>query len=120
MSEERQELPLYPFAVFQEQAMRTAKEISPEGDLMHACLGICSEAGEFADALKKSYAYDKEFDTENALEELGDILWFVALACKSLGVPMDYVAVKCIEKLYKRYPEKFSNELAQERRDKNE
>lgn len=117
MSEETN-IPDYSFNLFQAQAMRTAKDMGPEADLLHAALGLCSEAGEFADAIKGSFAYDKELDYENLVEELGDLLWFVSLACNALGIPMDQPAVACIEKLYKRYPEKFSNEAAHERADK--
>lgn len=108
----------YSFNLFQAQSMRTAKDMGAESDLMHACLGLCSEAGEFADAIKKSFAYDKELDIENLVEELGDILWFVALACKALELPMETVAINNVAKLFHRYPEKFSNEAADERADK--
>lgn len=113
-----QQLPDYTFNLFQDHAMRTAKEMSEEADLIHAALGLASEAGEFADAIKKSFAYDKELDVENLVEELGDLLWFVALASKPLGVSLEQVAMNNIAKLYKRYPEKFSNEAAHERADK--
>ena len=113
-----QQLPDYTFNLYQAQAMRTAKEMTEEADLIHAALGLASEAGEFADAIKKSFAYEKELDVENLVEELGDLLWFVALACKALNVPMDAVAVGNVAKLYKRYPEKFTNEAAHERADK--
>jgi NTP pyrophosphatase (non-canonical NTP hydrolase) len=113
-----QQLPDYTFNLFQIHAMRTAKDMGPEADLMHATLGLVSEAGEFADAIKKSYAYDKELDVENLIEEIGDIMWFCALAARSLGVPMEQPALRCIEKLMKRYPDKFSNEAAHERADK--
>lgn len=113
-----EEIPEYSFNLYQAQAMRTAKEMTEEADLIHAALGLASEAGEFADAIKKSFAYEKELDVENLVEELGDLLWFVALACKALNVPMDAVAVGNVAKLYKRYPEKFTNEAANERADK--
>ena len=113
-----QQLPDYTFNLFHMHAMRTAKDMGPEGDLMHATLGLVSEAGEFADTIKKSYAYDKDLDTENLIEEIGDIMWFCALACKSLGVPLEQPALRCIEKLMKRYPEAYSNEAAHERADK--
>jgi len=110
----------YSFAAFQEQAMRTAKDMGPEKDLLHATLGITSEAGEFSDAIKKFFAYDKELDKTNLIEEIGDLFWFCALACRSLGVSLEVPAIHCISKLEKRYPEKFTNEAAIARADKAE
>lgn len=110
--------PPYPFIVYQLQAMRTAASLeSVEEDLLHAALGICDEAGEIAKAFKGSLAYKKELNVENLVEELGDILWFVALMADRLKIPMDYIAVKNIEKLYLRYPEKFTEEDAIARAD---
>jgi NTP pyrophosphatase (non-canonical NTP hydrolase) len=114
------EMPPYTFNLFQEQAMRTAKEMEPEANLIHAALGLTSEAGEFADAIKKSFAYEKEIDLENLVEEVGDMLWFCALACHALNIPMEIPALRCIGKLYARYPEKFTNEDAIARTDKQE
>ena len=106
------------FPIYQLQAMRTAKPMEPIDDLMHAALGLAGEAGEFADAVKKNFVYGRELDRENAIEELGDILWFVALGCNALGVSMADVAQANIDKLRRRYPEKYEDELAYKRMDK--
>lgn len=106
------------FPIYQLQSMRTAKPMTPEDDLMHAALGLAGEAGEFADAIKKHLVYGRDLDRENAIEELGDVLWFVALGCTALGVSMSDVAQSNIDKLRKRYPEKYEDELAYKRLDK--
>jgi len=106
------------FLEFQALAMRTANRMGRDKDLIHAAMGLTSEAGEFMDAIKANYAYNKELDVENLIEELGDILWFVALACNSLGIPMSAPAHLCIEKLLVRYPDQFTNEGAIARADK--
>ena len=106
------------FPIYQLQAMRTAKPMEPADDLMHAALGLAGEAGEFADAIKKHLVYGRELDRENAIEELGDVLWFVALGCATLGVSMVEVAQGNIDKLRKRYPEKYEDALAHRRLDK--
>lgn len=115
---QQQNYPPYPFVLYQAQALRTAKEMDDGGNLMHAALGLADEVGEFCKAVKASFVYDKPFDTENAVEELGDILFYISLACHALKIPMDLPAVKNIEKLYKRYPDKYSNEAALARADK--
>jgi NTP pyrophosphatase (non-canonical NTP hydrolase) len=106
------------FQIYQHRAMRTAKPMEPDDDLMHAALGLAGEAGEFADAVKKHLVYGRPLDKENALEEVGDILWFCALACNVLGVDMEKVAMANIEKLKLRYPEKYADDLAHRRMDK--
>jgi NTP pyrophosphatase (non-canonical NTP hydrolase) len=85
---------------------------------MHAALGLTGEAGEFADCVKKHLVYGKELDKWNAREELGDLLWFVALAATTLGIDLSEVADENIAKLKLRYPESYSDELAGARLDK--
>lgn len=109
------------FDEYQSAAMRTAKRLSPSFDLMHAALGMAGEAGEFADCIKRHFVYGKkELDQANAIEEIGDILWYCALACATLGVDMSEVAYHNIGKLRMRYPEKYTDWLASQRLDKDE
>lgn len=76
--------------------------------LMHASSGMCTEAGEFLDMLKKHIFYGKDFDRTNAIEELGDMLWYIAIACDELGVTLEKVQEININKLKVRYPNKFT------------
>jgi len=103
---------------YQEMAMRTAKPLEVEANLVHAVMGVAGEAGEFADCIKKHIVYGQPLNRANAMEELGDILWFVALACKTLEVPMAHVAQMNVDKLATRYPQKYSDALATQRLDK--
>ena len=80
--------------------------------LVHASMGLQTEAGEFTDALKKYVYYGKELDRVNLGEEIGDILWYCALACNALGIDMGAVMEKNIAKLQARYPDKFTEEAA--------
>jgi NTP pyrophosphatase (non-canonical NTP hydrolase) len=108
------------FQEYQENALKTAKAGDFKFNLVHAAMGLAGEAGEFTDCIKKYVIYGQSLDKSNALEELGDALWFVALACDTLGVSMQQIAAQNIAKLQKRYPEKYSDERAAERLDKNE
>ena len=103
---------------YQQLADRTAKHVDFNFDLMHAVMGLAGEAGEFTDAVKKHLVYGKELDKWNAREELGDLLWFVALAATTLGISLQEVAEENIAKLKLRYPEKYSDEKAAARLDK--
>jgi NTP pyrophosphatase (non-canonical NTP hydrolase) len=80
--------------------------------LLHACLGMTTEVGEFTDMLKKHLFYGKAFDFPNAIEELGDTAWYVAIAIDALRTTLNEVMTINIEKLRKRYPEKFTEDLA--------
>lgn len=105
---------------YQESAMRTAVDKSAIDDLRHAAMGLVTEVGEFMDCLKKHDFYGTELDFPNLYEELGDILWYVALAARGLNIDLNNVAKTNIEKLRKRYPEKFTEQDAVERKDKQD
>ena len=80
--------------------------------LMHAAMGMVTESGEFMDAFKKLTIYGKVIDKTNLVEEIGDIFWYCALACRTLGVSFEEVFDRNIQKLKIRYPEKFTSENA--------
>lgn len=93
---------------YQQLAMRTA---NPECvDISNAALGLCGESGEFADELKKQLYQGRGRTNEKLKKELGDVLWYVALACESMGCTMSEVAEANVAKLRERYPEGYSNE----------
>ena len=83
--------------------------------LLHASLGLTTEAAEFTDALKKHIFYGKELDKVNLKEELGDILYYVAMACNVMEIDFESVMQTNIDKLSARYPDKFTEELAESR-----
>jgi NTP pyrophosphatase (non-canonical NTP hydrolase) len=87
-------------------------------DLMHATLGIAGESGEIVDAVKKSVIYGKPLDVANMREEIGDIMWYIALACRTLDFDLNEILDENIAKLQKRYPEKYSDFHASARLDK--
>jgi NTP pyrophosphatase (non-canonical NTP hydrolase) len=103
---------------YQVLAMKTKKALGESFDLMHSVYGLCGEVGEYADAVKKHQVYGRPFDAENAIEEIGDIMWFVALAADCLGVDLNEIADRNIKKLAKRYPDRYSDLHAELRLDK--
>lgn len=90
-----------------------------DANFLHAVLGIAGEAGELVDAFKKHLIYEKPFDTVNAKEELGDILWYMALACRVLSVTFEQLMEENIAKLRKRYPTEYTDADAAARADKD-
>jgi NTP pyrophosphatase (non-canonical NTP hydrolase) len=98
---------------FQELSTRTltyslkSPPSSLEQLLAWDALGLCGEAGEVADIIKKSVFHKKGFDKEHLLEELGDVLWYAAALCSHLDTPLSKVLEMNVEKLKKRYPDGF-------------
>lgn len=84
-------------------------------DLLHASMGLVTEAGEFQDMLKKHLYYNKPLDRVNLKEEIGDILWYCALALRSLDSDFEEVMDTNIKKLQARFPDKFTEEKANNR-----
>lgn len=108
-------------STYQNAAMRTAKDMgSTKMNLIHGALGVSSDAGELVDAIKKHTIYGKELDFDNVIEELGDVLWFCALICHTIGTNLDCVMAANIAKLAKRYPEMYTDEAAIARADKTD
>lgn len=86
---------------------------SPDtGDLLNGALGITGEAGEVADIIKKHIFHGHDLDTDALEKEIGDVCWYVALLCTAIGVDLESVMSKNIEKLKTRYPEGFSSEAS--------
>ena len=84
----------------------------PDPDLVHAAMGLATESGEFLDNIKKHMFYNKPLDRTNLKEELGDILWYAAIAMSVLDTDFNKEMDRVIGKLKLRYPEKFSEENA--------
>lgn len=84
-------------------------------DLLHASIGMQTEAAEFSDMLKKHFFYGKPLDKVNLREELGDQLWYIAMALRALDTTFEAVMERNIAKLKARYPDKFTEELAENR-----
>lgn len=95
------------------------KDLTPTAaDLLHLCLGLCGEAGEVADAIKKFAIYNKPIDMENVVEELGDIEFYLGAIRQTIGVNRSAILAHNTKKLRKRYGTSYSNSAAQARADK--
>jgi len=80
----------------------------PSERLLTASVGMCAEAGEFTEVVKKIVFQGKPVTEENIFHlkrELGDIMWYVAQACMALDITFDEILEMNVEKLSARYPE---------------
>jgi NTP pyrophosphatase (non-canonical NTP hydrolase) len=80
--------------------------------IMHGMIGVCTEAGELQDMVKKFLIYGKPFDLTNVMEESFDILWYVALCLDAAGFTMEEAMERGIAKLRARFPDGFSEQAA--------
>lgn len=88
--------------------------------ILHALLGIMTEAGELAELLHNTIVGNLPsgaggIDTVNLIEECGDLQWYEAMLCRALGTTFDAVQRKNIAKLKARFPDKFTEESANNR-----
>ena len=69
-------------------------------------LGLAGECGEFCDKLKKVVRDDDGFLQEDRRQaligELGDVLWYASQAATELGVDLEEVAIRSLDKLLSR------------------
>jgi len=80
----------------------------PTERLLTASVGMCAEAGEFTEIVKKIVFQGKPVNEDNLFHlkrELGDIMWYVAQACMGLDISLDEVLAMNVEKLSARYPD---------------
>ena len=93
---------------YQKLAMTTLNpELSKKDVLINSVMGLCGEAGEAIDIVKKWLAQGHELDKEHLAKELGDIAWYLAEAATALELPLEDILRANLEKLKKRYPEGF-------------
>ena len=96
---------------YQKLAMTTLnKELSKKDILINGVMGLCGEAGEAIDIVKKHLAQGHPLDKEALIKEIGDVSWYIAEIAYALDVELEEVFQKNIEKLKKRYPNGFEKE----------
>ena len=94
---------------YQALAMTTLNPALSDKDiLINGVMGLCGEAGEAIDIVKKHLAQGHSLDRDALIKELGDVAWYLAETAYALGVPLEDVLAANIEKLKQRYPEGFS------------
>ena len=87
------------------------------GGVLNGCLGLAGESGELLDMVKKWIFHNTRLDRDHAKKEVGDVCWYVAMICHSMGWDLDEIMQMNVDKLKARYPEGFDTELSQHRKD---
>ena len=80
----------------------------PNQALTNYGMGLIGEAAEVLDHLKKVIFHGHSVEHDKVREELGDVLFYLSAIASTLGIELNGVAQKNVDKLKKRYPTGFS------------
>lgn len=105
------------FIDYQLQSSRTLPEDIDAVAILTAAVGLCGEAGECADLVKKVVSHGHEVDKQRLASEIGDVLWYVAAIATYYEIDLGAAALQNIWKLRHRYPHGFNHEASRSRKD---
>lgn len=89
---------------YQKQAHNGLFVLPGTDKLLHCALGIAGEAGEIADAVKKSqYDNPRPLNTQALALELGDVLWYVTNAATEIRYSLETIIALNVSKLVERH-----------------
>lgn len=91
------------FNQYQKEAFDLISEDGRKDMVMNGVLGLAGESGECCDIVKKNRFQGHDLNKEHLVEELGDVLWYIAETASGLGVSLEEVAQYNLDKLHKRY-----------------
>ena len=87
-------------------------------NVLYAAIGMCGEAGEVSELVKKYEYHGHAIDTEHLARELGDVLWYVSYMADLFGYSLGKIMEMNQKKLAKRYPDgKFDAERSRNRKE---
>jgi NTP pyrophosphatase (non-canonical NTP hydrolase) len=94
------------FSSYQQQSRRTALYPDRDRNFLYPTLGLCGEAGEVAEKVKKvirDQGGEVSEETRRAIAaELGDVLWYVAQLATELDLELGAIAQANLDKLQSR------------------
>jgi NTP pyrophosphatase (non-canonical NTP hydrolase) len=94
---------------YQDAARRTLNVDWPEREqIANAVMGLAGEAGEIADLYKKKLYHGHDVSAMQIIDELGDLLWYLAAVASLEGLSLADIARQNIDKLKVRYPNGFT------------
>jgi NTP pyrophosphatase (non-canonical NTP hydrolase) len=97
------------FDEYQQAALRTVNPTLDARDrLLDASAGLAEEAGEVLGLIRKRIFQERDVTDTQLIEELGDVLWCLAVTADSLGLSLSTVAERNQAKLTARHPEGWS------------
>ena len=96
---------------YQQAALRTINPALDDQDrLVDASVGLVEEAAELLGLIRKKVFQLRDVDEARLTEEVGDVLWCLAITAHTLGIPLSRAAEANQEKLRRRHPDGFKAE----------
>jgi NTP pyrophosphatase (non-canonical NTP hydrolase) len=91
---------------YQEQARSTAIYPNLGSNIIYPSLGLCGEAGEVAEKVKKIIRDDQGVITDvkrdQIAKELGDVMWYVSQLAAEIDYSLGDIAQLNLDKLFSR------------------
>jgi NTP pyrophosphatase (non-canonical NTP hydrolase) len=95
---------------YQQRALRTINPALNDSDrLLDAGIGLAEEAAELLGLIRKRVFQGRDIDPARLSEELGDVLWCLAISADTLGIRLSQVAEANEAKLRRRHPDGFKS-----------
>lgn len=102
---------------YQQDCERTANPLEDKlEELKNWVLSLNEEAGEVAGVLKKGIYHGHDWNTDDVIDEVGDVLFYATMICSTLGYSLEECMTMNMLKRGKRYPKGFSVEDSRNRR----
>jgi NTP pyrophosphatase (non-canonical NTP hydrolase) len=93
---------------YQQAALRTVNSSLDDRDrLIDAAAGLAEESAEVLGLVRKQIFQGREVERARLTEELGDVLWCLAVTAHTLGIRLSDVAAENQAKLVGRHPDGF-------------
>ena len=100
-------MPCVRLSDYQERSRATAVYPDAGSNLLYPTLGLCGEAGEVAEKVKKMVRDDDgvlSIERRDAIaKELGDVLWYLAQLATEAELDLDAIAEANLAKLLSRH-----------------
>jgi len=87
---------------YQTEAATLMREMPEREAILMCTIGMCGEAGEVSELIKKWAFRGKQFDKTDLMLELGDVLWYLSNLANLHGLSLEDVAQANLVKLEAR------------------
>lgn len=104
---------------YRDEVLRTAqtKSMTNSDVLLNGVMGLAEEAAEVLGLIKKHRFHKKELNRDALIKELGDVRWYLELICVAIDTTTEQIEETNVAKLRIRYPNGFTAQDAELRRD---
>lgn len=97
------------FKEYIKKAKKTMNDnLTDKEKIMNCLFGLAGETGEVLDYFKKIKFQGHTYSKEKAIDEIGDVFWYLGNLIDTLDLDVDEILEYNINKLQARYPQGFT------------